>query len=313
RYLLHEEGAGEGGQEAGDGIRGGMGAVRRGEGVADEDVAELRQRLGEARVVLLLALMEAQVLKHGDVAGRQGADDLLRHLADAVGREGDGPADELAQLVRHRAQAELRIGTALGPAEVRDDDDLGAAVGQVLEARQQALQPRRIGYLAVAHRHVEIGADKDALAVHIAALGGLELVEVHSFLPEVAGIEDLFRGLDRCSAASAHLAWRAPRLNFYKIVNLPALFKGPALPTIGNLVLRAYQLPRSSGNGGRGDAEVLEKLRGRGRGAETVHADEGAPLPQPALPAETDRSLDRDARGGAQHRLAVSGGLGREQ
>ena len=61
----------------------------------------------------------------------------------------------------------LRIGPALGPAEMRDDDDAGAALGQVLQARHQPLQPRRVGDLAVLDRHVEIGAHQHALALDV--------------------------------------------------------------------------------------------------------------------------------------------------
>ena len=120
--LLHQQRAGVGRQQARDGVGGGVRAMRGREGIADEDVAELGQLRGEGRIVLLLALVEAQVLQHGDVAVLQRGHHLGRRLADAVGREGDRLAEQLAQLVGHRLQRILRIGPALGPAEMRDDD-----------------------------------------------------------------------------------------------------------------------------------------------------------------------------------------------
>ena len=82
--------------------------MRGREGVVDEEVAERGQPPGELGIVLLLALVEAQVLQHGDLPRQQRRDRPLRRLADAVAGEGDGMAEQLAQLVRHRLQAELR-------------------------------------------------------------------------------------------------------------------------------------------------------------------------------------------------------------
>ena len=177
--LLHQQRPGIGRQQPRNRVGGGVRAMRRRERVVDEQVAERGQPLGELGVVLLLALVEAQVLEHGDLPGQQRSDRALRRLADAVGREDDGMAEQLAQLVRHGLQAELGIGAALGPAEMRDHDDARAASGQVLQARDEPLEPRRVGDLAVRHGHVEIGADDDALALQIEPGRGLQLVEIH--------------------------------------------------------------------------------------------------------------------------------------
>ena len=142
--------------------------MRGGEGIVDEDVAELGQRLGEVRIVLLLALVEAQVLQHGDLAGLQRGTRILGGLADAVGDE-RAPACRAARPACRPPGFRLnsRIGRALGPAEMRDDDDPRAALGEILEARHDALQPRRVGHLAVLDRHVEIGAHEHALALDV--------------------------------------------------------------------------------------------------------------------------------------------------
>ena len=59
------------------------------EGVADVELAEARQRIGEVRIVGLLAGMEAQVLEQQHHARLQRLDRLLRRLADAVLGERD--------------------------------------------------------------------------------------------------------------------------------------------------------------------------------------------------------------------------------
>jgi hypothetical protein len=123
--------------------------------------------------------VEAQVLQHRHLAVAQRRDHLGRRLADAIAGEGDRLAHQLGQLCRHRFQSELRIASALGPAEVRDDDHLGAAPRQVLQSRYQPLQPCRVGDLAVLHRHIEVGAHQHPLASDIEASRGLELVEVY--------------------------------------------------------------------------------------------------------------------------------------
>ena len=156
-----------------------MCAVRGGESVADEDVAELGQLGCKGRIVLLLAFMEAKVLEHRELARLQLGDRVEGWLANTVGREGDWRADQLRERVGHGLQRELRRRTALRPAKVGDDDHLGATRGEVTQPRHQTLEPRRIGNFAILHRHVEIGADQRTFAAHVHARRGLEIVEIH--------------------------------------------------------------------------------------------------------------------------------------
>src|SRR5690606_39156740 len=62
-----------------------------------------------------------------------------------------------------------------------------------------------------------------------------------------------------------------------------------------------------------GEAEVLEHLRPRRRGAEVGEADEAVARAQPLVPALGDAGLDGDARRRAEHVVAVGFGLGAEQ
>src|SRR4029079_437241 len=102
-----------------------MRAVRGGEGVVDPDVAELRKRGDERRIVLLLFLVEAGVLETEDFAVFHGGDRLLSDLADAVVGETDATADHVCDGGGDRLQRLLRI-SAFWPAEMREQDHLAA-------------------------------------------------------------------------------------------------------------------------------------------------------------------------------------------
>ena len=84
---------------------------------------------------------------------------------DHVAGQLDVPAQLLAQRRRDGGERELRVRAALGPAEVRGDDDLGAGVGQRLQRRHRGDDPARVGDVAVVvERDVEVGAHQHAPA-----------------------------------------------------------------------------------------------------------------------------------------------------
>ena len=85
---------------------------------------ELRNGLGEHRVVLLLLGVEAQVLQEGHAAGRQRGRHLLGLGSDAVGGEGHGLLEEPGKLLRHGLERVLGVGLALGPPQMGDQHDL---------------------------------------------------------------------------------------------------------------------------------------------------------------------------------------------
>ena len=148
--------------EAGDR---GVGAVRDRERVVDVEVAQRGELVGEGRIALLLAGVEAQVLEQRHAAVRQGIDHGVGELADAVGREADvDAAQRLRQRLDDRRQAHRALGLALGPAEMRQHDDLGTLARQLLERLAGALDPGRVGDLAVLHRHVEVDPHQHPLA-----------------------------------------------------------------------------------------------------------------------------------------------------
>ena len=89
--LGEQEQAGVGGQELRDADRRGVRAVRRAEGVVDEEVAALGELAGELGIVLRLAGMEARVLEHLDPLVRRGASAGARAPARS-GRPGPRPS-----------------------------------------------------------------------------------------------------------------------------------------------------------------------------------------------------------------------------
>ena len=116
------------------------------------------------RIVLLLALMEAGVFEQEHVAVLHFGDRVVRCLADAVGREGDGTLDDVGD---RRGDGLQRIGlvrAALGPAEMRKQNDLAALVRDLRDRRRDAFDARRIGHPAVLRRNIEIDAQENALA-----------------------------------------------------------------------------------------------------------------------------------------------------
>src|SRR5262249_20945138 len=63
----------------------------------------------------------------------------------------------------------FRIGT-LWPAEVRQQDDLAALVGDFLDGRRDPLNPSRVCDFAVVHRHVEVDAQQHAFALNVSLI-----------------------------------------------------------------------------------------------------------------------------------------------
>ena len=141
-----------------------MRAMGGGEGVIDVDVAELGELVDMGRIVLLFALMEAGVLQQEHVAVLHFGDRVVGRLADAVGREGDRTLDDVGDRGGDGLQRIGLVRAALGPAEMREQNDLAALVRDLGDGRRNALDARRVGHAAVLRRHVEIDAQQHALA-----------------------------------------------------------------------------------------------------------------------------------------------------
>ena len=138
------------------------------EAVRDERIAELGELLREGtalRVILRrLARVEAQVLDDGDVAVLERRDGVVGGLVHGVERERDRLAEQLGQSLGDRREAVLRVGRAVGTAEVRADDDAGALVDEGVERGKRRPHAAIVRDHAVLQGDVEITADDDALA-----------------------------------------------------------------------------------------------------------------------------------------------------
>ena len=138
------------------------------EAVGDDRVRESRELAGERgalRLVLRgLARVEAEVLEHEHLAVAERRD-LRRGVgADGVGGERDRRVDELAEPGRHGGEAVLRLGGALGAAEVGDHDHAGALPGEGLEGGDRCPHTAVVRDDPVLERNVEVTTDDDALA-----------------------------------------------------------------------------------------------------------------------------------------------------
>jgi hypothetical protein len=151
-------------------VDGGVLAVHGAEAVADVQVGELGELVGEGAAlgVVLAGLtgVEAEVLQDGDLALAQAVDDGPGGLADGVRGERHLAAQQLTQPLRGGRQGVGRVRGALGAAQVGGDDDLGAVLGELGDRRLDGADPAVVGDGRAVERHVEVGADEDPLARH---------------------------------------------------------------------------------------------------------------------------------------------------
>ncbi len=154
----------------------GVRAVRGRECVVDPEVAEFRQRGHEGRIVLFFAGVEPGIFQAQNVAGLHGSDCALGYLADAVVGELHRALYDTRDFGGDRLQRLLRIAP-LRASEMRQQDHLAAFVGDFGDRRRRALNAGRVSDDAILHRHIEINAHQDALALHINVVEGAEFVQ----------------------------------------------------------------------------------------------------------------------------------------
>src|SRR5207247_8247712 len=137
--------------------------MRRTERVVHVQIAERGEYLRQLGIVFFLARPEASVLDERDTAARQPA--RRGDARGGIGNELDGRAEQLLEIGDDLLQRVLRVGAALGPSQMRQQDDARAFVPQVLDRGQRGTQARVIGDLAVFERDVEVDAYERALPV----------------------------------------------------------------------------------------------------------------------------------------------------
>ena len=97
-----------------------MRAVRGGESIIDENVAQRRHLFGEVQVVLFFAGMEAGVFQQKNLAVLERLDGAFGFRPNTIFREGDGAADRVRQRRDHRLQRHGWHDLALGAVEMAE-------------------------------------------------------------------------------------------------------------------------------------------------------------------------------------------------
>ena len=90
-------------------------------------------------------------------------------FADAIIGEPDRPLDDPRDLGGDRFERMLGL-TALRAAEMREQDDLAAFVGELGDRRRRALDARRIRHDSVLDRHVQVDTKQNPFAFYIDAV-----------------------------------------------------------------------------------------------------------------------------------------------
>jgi hypothetical protein len=141
-----------------------FGAVGRAKGVIHIDVAQPGQLLRQRGQVFLFADIGAAVLQHHDLAG------CHVDAIDPVGDQRHFAAQQLAQALGDGGERVLRLEGAFGgAAQVAGHHHGGAGLQRHLDRRDRRTHARVFGDLARAvERHIQIGADENALALHLA-------------------------------------------------------------------------------------------------------------------------------------------------
>ncbi len=159
--------AGISGQLVAEAFGRGVRAVRGRKGVVDPDVAELRERAPRNAGSFFSSPVWKRVFSRQRISpGFIAATACFGGLADAIVGECDRPLDDARDLGGDGLERFLRVA-ALRPAEMREQDDLAALVGDLGDGRRRALDAGGVGDLAVLHRHVEVDAHQHALALHV--------------------------------------------------------------------------------------------------------------------------------------------------
>ena len=167
------------------------------EGVGDVQLRHGGKLPGKLRVVLLLPGVKAQILQQHDLAALQGRRLGLGVLAHDVLGEDDLLAQQLAQMLRHRAEGQAVLPLALGLAQVGAGDHRRPTLQQIPDggkAGHDALVAGdRARFLVLGH--VEVAAQQDLLACHVHVHDGF-LIVIHigrSFMKIIRGINRPFR------------------------------------------------------------------------------------------------------------------------
>ena len=147
-----------------------MGAVSRGKGVIDIEIAEPGQRRCKSRVIGFLAGLKTGVLQQQNIAIAHIGDGGSSIIPDQVIDKINGLAEQVSERLRHRLQRQTGDAATLGATEMRQQDYFRAGFAQEINGRQGRLQTGIVGDDPILHRHVEIDAHEHALAGQFSVL-----------------------------------------------------------------------------------------------------------------------------------------------
>ena len=148
------------------------------ERVGHEDVGHVGQRLCEVCAVLLLADVEAQVLKQHDLTRLESGSLGLCVLADDVGSEDDFLTQKLGKSLCDGRKSQLGLPLALGLAEVGAGNDGSAVLEQIFNSRNGSDNTLVAGDLTglLVLGNVEIAAEQNLFSVHVYIVNSLFVV-----------------------------------------------------------------------------------------------------------------------------------------
>ena len=131
QFFFHQQTCGRLLNETRDTFGRRVGAMRTAEGVIDVNLAQRGKLRGKLRIVRLFFGMEAQVLEQQHLARLKLARQLGCQLAHAIRRKGHVHLlakmmiEQHPQPIHDRSQAVFGIHLALGPSQVRSENQLG--------------------------------------------------------------------------------------------------------------------------------------------------------------------------------------------
>ena len=190
------------------------------EGVVDEDVAQPGQRARRSRGRWPPLRRESARSRAARRRPRPSAFDRVfggRRRCSPLANAHGAPSNSAVRAATGCSEY-FGIGLAVRPTQVREQDDPGAVLAQVLEGRQGGANARVVGHLAVLHRHVEVDADQGGLAAPVHVANGAEAAPSPYCLrarprercaPRARGRRRSPSGSRRWPSVAVPLRWRA--------------------------------------------------------------------------------------------------------
>ena len=177
------------GWQGGDALGGGVGAVRRAEGVVDVQLRRAPRAAWRTRGRCFVssdgtAGFRGGARRHGELPSGRGASGRRSRATEAT-----GAAEELAGARATGAATCAGSDEPFGPAEVRNQDHARAGlVEQVPNRGQRGPDARVIGHRAAVQGHVEVDPDQDALAGQGVDVRSRQCVLVHSCVTRLRAV-----------------------------------------------------------------------------------------------------------------------------